>query len=81
MKRLSYLLLCLPLLGFSQEPQEIDPIAIALIDKMGAVIGSLEACSFDLETADGFEVVQAPVGATVSEIPDTAQKAEVREHL
>jgi len=50
MKHLLYLLLCLPLLGFSQEQKEVDPIAIALIDKMGAVIGSLEACSFDLES-------------------------------
>lgn len=50
MKRLIYLLIWLPLLGFSQEQEDIDPIAISLIDKMGAVLGSLEACSFDLET-------------------------------
>lgn len=51
MKRILLLFLWLPpLLGFSQDQKDIDPIAIALIDKMGAVIGSLEACSFDLET-------------------------------
>lgn len=50
MKRFLSLLLCLPLLGFAQEQKDIDPIAISLIDKMGAVIGSLETCSFNLTT-------------------------------
>ena len=50
MKRLLFLLLCLPLLGFSQEQKDIDPVAISLIDKMGRVIGSLETCSFNLTT-------------------------------
>jgi len=39
-----------------------------------------EEGNYYLKTADGFEVVQAPVGATVSEIPDTAQKVEVTEN-
>ena len=50
MKHLLYLLLLLPIAGLSQEEKAVDPIAIALIDKMGEVIGSLEACSFDLST-------------------------------
>jgi hypothetical protein len=39
-----------------------------------------EEGNYYLKTADGFEVVQAPVGATVPEIPDTAQKVEVTEN-
>ncbi|MDX1332160.1 MAG: DUF6515 family protein [Robiginitalea sp.] len=39
-----------------------------------------EEGNYYLKTADGFEVVQAPVGATVSEIPETAQKVEVTEN-
>ena len=40
----------MPLLAFSQDQKDIDPVAISLIDKMGRVIGSLETCSFDLAT-------------------------------
>ncbi len=50
MKHLFALLLLLPLFGYSQSQKDIDTIAIALIDKMGEVIGSLEAVSFDLST-------------------------------
>ena len=39
-----------------------------------------EEGNYYLKTADGFEVVQAPVGATVQEIPETAQKVEVTEN-
>lgn len=52
MKRLLYLLIWLPVLGSSQGQKEIDSIAIALIDKMGGVLGSLEACSFTLNTVE-----------------------------
>ena len=49
MKNISFcLLFLLSLTGFSQTAKNIDPIAISLIDKMGAVIGGLEACSFDV---------------------------------
>jgi hypothetical protein len=44
------LLAMLTLSGFSQTTKDVDPLALILIDKMGAVIGSLEACSFDLRT-------------------------------
>lgn len=50
MKHLFALLLLLPLSGFSQSPKNIDTVAIAIIDKMGEVLGSLEAVSFDLNT-------------------------------
>ncbi|MEJ2163711.1 MAG: DUF2092 domain-containing protein [Robiginitalea sp.] len=50
MKYIVYLFLLLPVIAFSQDQQDIDPIAIRLIDKMGEVLGSLEACSFDLTT-------------------------------
>ena len=50
MKRLLFLLLWLPLTGFSQEQKDIDPVAISLIDKMGGVIGSFGTCSFNLST-------------------------------
>lgn len=50
MKYLLSFLLLLPLAGHAQEEETVDPIAIALIDKMGVVIGSMEACSFDLST-------------------------------
>ncbi|MFZ9002842.1 MAG: DUF2092 domain-containing protein [Robiginitalea sp.] len=50
MKRFLFLLLWMPLLAFSQDQKDIDPVAISLIDKMGRVIGSLETCSFDLAT-------------------------------
>jgi hypothetical protein len=39
-----------------------------------------EEGNYYLKTEDGFEVVQAPVGATVDEIPETAQKVEVTEN-
>ena len=39
-----------------------------------------EEGNYYLRTEDGFEVVQAPVGATVGEIPETAQKVEVTEN-
>ncbi len=39
-----------------------------------------EEGNYYLKTEDGFEVVQAPVGATVNDIPDTAQKVEVTEN-
>ena len=50
MKRLLFLLVWLPLLGYSQEQKDIDPVAISLIDKMGAVIGSFGTCAFNLTT-------------------------------
>ncbi len=50
MKHLLYLLVWLPALGFSQSQKDIDTVAIAIIDKMGEVLGSLEAVSFDLST-------------------------------
>ena len=50
MKHLLFLLLWLPLTGFSQEQNNIDPIAISLIDKMGGVIGSFGNCAFSLST-------------------------------
>lgn len=50
MKYISFcLMVTLALSGFSQTSKNIDPVAISLIDKMGAVIGGLEACSYDLE--------------------------------
>ena len=45
-----FLLVMLPLPGVSQDSKEVDPIAIALIDKMGEVLGDMEACSFLLST-------------------------------
>lgn len=49
MKHISFcLLFLLTLSGYAQTSKNVDPIAISLIDKMGAVIGGLEACSFDL---------------------------------
>ena len=39
-----------------------------------------EEGNYYLKTADGFEVVQAPVGATVESIPETAEKVEVTEN-
>lgn len=50
MKHLFFLFFLLSLAGFSQTQKEIDTVAISLIDKMGEVIGSLEASSFDLST-------------------------------
>ena len=50
MKHLIFLLLLFPLSQFAQDQKDIDPIAIRLIDKMGEVLGSLETCSFDLNT-------------------------------
>lgn len=50
MKHLFALLLLLPLFGFSQNQKNVDTVAIAIIDKMGEVLGSLEAISFDLNT-------------------------------
>ena len=52
MKQLFSLLLLLPLFGFSQSQKDVDTIAIAIIDKMGEVLGSLEAVSFDLSTVN-----------------------------
>jgi len=50
MKYLLSLLFLLPCMGFSQSQKDIDTVAIAIIDKMGEVLGSLEAVSFDLGT-------------------------------
>jgi len=50
MKYLFLLLLLVPDLGFSQDQKDIDPIAVTLMDKMGQVLGSLEACTFKLAT-------------------------------
>lgn len=38
--------------GYAQTEKTIDPIAISLIDKMGTVIGGLEACSFEFHSVD-----------------------------
>jgi hypothetical protein len=47
MKRIALCLFLLTSLsGVSQKTKNIDPIAISLIDKMGSVIGGMEACSF-----------------------------------
>lgn len=52
MKHISLcLLFTLSLSGFAQTTKNIDPVAISLIDKMGSVIGGLEACSFDLNVS------------------------------
>lgn len=50
MKHFFALLFLLPLSVFAQGPKNIDTLAIAIIDKMGEVIGDLEAVSFELNT-------------------------------
>ena len=49
-KKAILLFLLLPFLGFSQGEKDVDPVAIGLIDKMGAVIGSFGTCAFSLST-------------------------------
>ena len=38
--------------GYAQTDKNIDPVAMSLIDKMGTVIGGLEACSFEYHSVD-----------------------------
>lgn len=52
MKNVFFLLLLFSVTAFSQTEKSIDPIAISLIDKMGTVIGGMEAVSFDYHSAD-----------------------------
>ena len=42
----------LPFTGVSQTTDNIDPVAISLIDKMGEVIGGMEAISFHLRSVN-----------------------------
>ena len=44
-------LLFLTTLGYAQEIQKIDTVAIKIIDKMSTVIGELSSVAFELETA------------------------------
>lgn len=44
-------LLLIASIGYAQEPEKVDKVAINLIDKMSRVIGELNSVSFDLETA------------------------------
>ncbi len=38
-------------IGYAQEPQKIDTVAVDLLDKMSAIIGELSSATFELETA------------------------------